>query len=142
VPRRRIVLLVEPDQTVRADFSHALESRGFEVWSAADGHAGLALARKHQPGVIVGDFPLVDGGDGHAGDGDGGDGGDLGFTTAVRRDDHLRDAVIITVTDRILTAKDSVAWQHSDRVLAKPIEPKRLAEEVAWAVGRGTPAGK
>jgi hypothetical protein len=59
----------------------------------------------------------------------------------VRRDDQLRDAVIITVTDRHLTEKDSVAWLHSDRVLAKPIDAARLAEEVAWAVDRSSPAG-
>jgi DNA-binding response OmpR family regulator len=128
VPRRRIVLLVEPDQRVRADFAFALEARGFQVWAAADGPSGLALARNHLPGVIVGDFPLAQA----AGS---------GFTTAVRSDAMLRDAVIITVTDRILTEKDSVAWLHSDRVLAKPIEASRLAEEVAWAVERKSPQG-
>jgi two-component system KDP operon response regulator KdpE len=128
VPRRRIVLLVEPDQRVRADFTGALEARGFEVWAAPDGPTGLALARTHFPGVIVGDFPLAQA----AG---------AGFTTAVRTDERLHDAVIITVTDRHLTEKDSVAWLHSDRVLAKPIEPERLADEVAWAVDRSSPAG-
>ena len=121
VPRRRIVLLVEPDQQVRADFAQALEARGFQVWSAPDGRGGLELARAHLPGVIVGDFPLT----AAAGS---------GFTTAVRTDALLRDAVIITVTDRILTEKDSLSWQHSDRVLSKPIEAGRLADEVAWAV--------
>jgi CheY-like chemotaxis protein len=127
VPRRRIVLLVEPDHRVRDDYVDALEARGFQVWAAPDGPGGLALAQAHLPGVIVGDFPLahVDG---------------SGFTTAVRTDERLRDAVIITVTARILTEKDSVAWQHSDRVLAKPIDGGRLAEEVAWAVERKSPA--
>jgi CheY-like chemotaxis protein len=129
VPRRRIVLLVEPDETVRADFAGALEARGFQVWEAADGPSGLTLAKTHLPGVIVGDFPLA-----HT--------AGSGFTTAVRADARLRDAVIITVTDRILTEKDSVAWQHSDRVLAKPIEGTRLADEVAWAVDRGSPTPK
>jgi CheY-like chemotaxis protein len=127
VPRRRIVLLVEPDQTVRADFARALESRGFQVWTCGDGQAGLELAKTHLPGVIVGDFPLAQA----AGS---------GFTTAVRTDEQLRHAVIITVTDRILTEKDSLAWQQSDRVLSKPIEPRRLADEVAWAVDRRSPA--
>ena len=35
------------------------------------------------------------------------------------------DVVIITVTDRILTAKDSPAWMNSDRVLSKPISGER-----------------
>lgn len=129
MPRRRIVLLVEPDASARADFAGALQARGFQVWSAADGRDGLELAREHLPGVIVGDFPLA------ASDG-------AGFTTAVRTDEQLRSAVIITVTDRQLTEKDSVAWQHSDRVLSKPIDAMRLADEVVWAVERRTPAGK
>ena len=127
MPRRRIVLLVEPDQSVRADYAGALEARGFQVWAAHDGPTGLALAKAHIPGVIVGDFPLAQA----AGS---------GFTTAIRTDERLRDAVIITVTARILTEKDSVAWQHSDRVLSKPMEAVRLAEEVAWAVERKSPA--
>ena len=61
MPRRRIVLLVEPDQTVRTDFAGALGARGFQVWAAHDGPSGLALAKTHLPGVIVGDFPLGQG---------------------------------------------------------------------------------
>lgn len=127
MPRRRIVLVVEPDDSIRAGFVHALEGRGYQVLTAPDGPSGLELAKQQLPGVIVGDFPL----DRAAG---------AGFTTAVRADRHLKDVVIITVTDRILTEKDSIAWQHSDRVLAKPVEPGRLADEVAWAVERKYPA--
>ena len=121
------MLLVEPDPAVRVDYLQALQERGFQVWSASDGPSALALAKTHLPGVIVGDFPLAPA----AGS---------GFTTAIRTDEDLRTAVIITVTARMLTEKDSVAWQHSDRVLAKPIEGSRLAEEVAWAVERKSPA--
>ena len=123
MPRRRIVLLVEPDRTVLGDFRAALESRGFQVWSAEDGAAGMRLARDHRPGVIVGDFPLDLP-------------GDSAFTQAVRTDPLLTDAIIITVTDRHRTEKDSAAWQHSDRVIAKPIDGTRLADEVAWVVER------
>ena len=113
---------------VRGDFARALESRGFQVWTAADGQSALELARRNLPGVIVGDFPLA----ATAGP---------GFTTAVRTDEQLRDAVIITVTDRVLTEKDSLAWLHSDRVLSKPIDAARLADEVAWATRRDPDGG-
>jgi two-component system KDP operon response regulator KdpE len=128
VPRRRIVLLVEPDPGIRSGFERALSARGFQVWTAADGSKALELARTHLPGVIVGDFPLAAS-------------GGSGFTSAVRTEEELRHAVIITVTHRQLTEKDSVAWQQSDRVLSKPIDADRLADEVAWAVERRSPVG-
>ena len=126
MPRRRIVLLVEPDPVTRSGFERALATRGFQVWTAADGSQALELARAQLPGVIVGDFPLTAG---------------VAFTSTIRTERELRSAVIITVTDRQLTEKDSVAWQQSDRVLSKPIAPERLAEEVLWAVDRRAPIG-
>jgi DNA-binding response OmpR family regulator len=118
------VLLVDPDASARAEFARALEARAFQVWDAPDESAGLALALEHRPGVIVGDFPLSRSSD---------------FTHAVRTQESLRSSVIITVTDRMLTERDSLAWQLSDRVLAKPIDPERLADEVAWVVEKMSP---
>jgi CheY-like chemotaxis protein len=123
VPRRRIVLLVEPDPETQSAFRVALEARGFQVWVASDGDTALDLVRQHAPGVIIGDFPI------ELGD------GEL-FTRLIRSDPQLQRALIITVTDRVLTGKDSLAWMNSDRVLYKPIPGERLAEEVAWAVDR------
>ena len=121
--RPRSVLLIEPDPDTQARVRSALEARGLEVWTAADGATGLALARAHLPGAIVGDFPIDMP-------------GESPFTSAMRRDDRLRDVVIVTVTSRNLTEKDSPAWMNSDRVLAKGIPPVRLAEEIAWALDR------
>jgi CheY-like chemotaxis protein len=126
VPRRRIVLLVEPDPVTRSEFERALAVRGFQVWTAANGPQALELARAELPGVIVGDFPLAAG---------------AAFTGTIRTEKALRSTVIITVTDRQLTEKDSDAWQQSDRVLSKPIDAERLAEEVSWAVDRRVPVG-
>lgn len=123
MPRRRVVPLVEPDPGTQTAFRDKLESMGFQVWAAADGASGLTLAREHVPDVIVGDFPIDVP-------------GESPFTAEVRRDERLSDTVIITVTGRLLTEKDSVAWLHSDCVLAKPIGPAWLAVEVAWAVER------
>lgn len=129
MPRRRIVLLVEPDSAVQNDFRAALEARGFQVLAADEPAAGLALARARQPGVIVGDFPMDVPGGG-------------AFTAEVRADPRLREAVIITVTARHLTGRDSPAWRNSDRVLSKPIAPERLAEEVIWALDRPRSVGE
>ena len=128
MPRRRIVLLVERDPVTCDAYEQALRARGFQVGRALDGGTALELARQTLPGVIVGDFPIdLPGG--------------MAFTAVLREDERFRKAIIITVTDRILTEKDSPDWMQSDRVLAKPIDPERLADEVAWAVESLRPTG-
>jgi DNA-binding response OmpR family regulator len=123
VPRPRLVLLIEPDPAVESAYRAPLEKAGYRVLCATDGPTALALAREHRPGVIVGDFPMPIEGEGP-------------FTVLVRRDERLSDVFIINVTDRLRTEKDSVSWLLSDRVLAKPIDGKRLLEEVQRAVER------
>jgi CheY-like chemotaxis protein len=53
VPRRRIVLLVEPDLEAQSAFRSALEARGFQVWAATDAASALAVAQERQPRVII-----------------------------------------------------------------------------------------
>jgi CheY-like chemotaxis protein len=123
------VLLVEPDLDMQERVRAELEERDIQVWTATDGSSGLALAREHLPGAIVGDFPMDVP-------------GESPFTSAVRKDERLRGVIIITVTGRNLTEKDSPAWMNSDRVLSKPIAPDRLADEIAWALDRpSAPSG-
>jgi CheY-like chemotaxis protein len=123
VPRPRLVLLIEPDPTVECSYRAPLEGLGYRVLVAKDGAEALAIAREQRPSVIVGDFPMPVPGEGL-------------FTVVVRRDEGLSDTFIINVTDRLLTEKDSVSWLLSDRVIAKPIDGRRLAEEVTWAMER------
>jgi two-component system, OmpR family, KDP operon response regulator KdpE len=125
LPRRRIVLLVEPDPAARDGFATALQARGFEVLAAPDGATARQLVRSGRPGVVIGDFPL---------------GPDCDFTKAVLADAGPGQPLIVTVTDRMLTEKHSAAWQMSDRVLAKPIDPERLTDEVVWMVERTGPS--
>ncbi len=47
------VLIVEPSVDEREVLRTALERRGLRIFEAAEAEVGLALAREHQPDVIV-----------------------------------------------------------------------------------------
>lgn len=57
------ILLVEDELSLALIVQDNLESRGFRVLHAADGQAGLALFREHQPDLVVADvmMPVLDG---------------------------------------------------------------------------------
>ncbi len=58
-PARKIVVIDDED-SVREVVRAYLEKDGFTVFTAADGRAGLALAERHQPDLIVLDLMLPD----------------------------------------------------------------------------------
>ncbi|MCO6451073.1 MAG: response regulator transcription factor [Caldilineales bacterium] len=57
------ILLVEDDAMIADPLIFGLQNEGFEVWRAANGHEGLALARSQQPDLILLDvmLPGIDG---------------------------------------------------------------------------------
>jgi two-component system KDP operon response regulator KdpE len=57
------LLLVATDGALRAQLASFLQSVGFQVLTATDGHAGLRLAYEHHPGLVLLDLelPALDG---------------------------------------------------------------------------------
>jgi CheY-like chemotaxis protein len=55
-----LILLIDHYEDGRFLMSLVLESAGFRVMSAANGHDALALARTHQPAAVVIDLELPD----------------------------------------------------------------------------------
>src|SRR3954469_22699910 len=57
------VLIVDDDDAVRGVFRRVLERAGWTVLEAANGSAGLALCRAHEPGLVLLDLrmPEMDG---------------------------------------------------------------------------------
>jgi DNA-binding response OmpR family regulator len=57
------ILLVEDDATLRETVAYNLRNQGYEVLTAADGYAALAVARREQPDLLLLDvmLPGIDG---------------------------------------------------------------------------------
>ena len=54
------ILVVEDEADCRELFAEELRRAGFVVYKAADGNAGIAMTREHDPDVIVLDLMLPD----------------------------------------------------------------------------------
>lgn len=53
VPDAVCILIVEDDPFLRKACASSLQQRGYDVLTAADGEAGLALARDQRPALIL-----------------------------------------------------------------------------------------
>jgi len=117
----RTILVVEDEPQIAALVRDYLQHAGFAVLHAADGEAGLTLARARRPDAIVLDLglPIVDG---------------LDVVRALRRDS--------TVPIVILTARgdetDRVAGLElgADDYVVKPFSPKELVARVRAVLRR------
>jgi CheY-like chemotaxis protein len=58
----KTILLVDDDQPLRALFGLILRRGGYDVIEADSGVAGLELARKHRPDLILSDIDMPGGG--------------------------------------------------------------------------------
>ena len=63
----RTVLVIEDKLEIRENTCELLELQGYEVIFAADGKAGLAMAKKHTPDIILCDIPDAGSANGYEG---------------------------------------------------------------------------
>ena len=54
----KTVLLIDDDNEIVASMRAVLESKGFRILSASDGNAGLAIAERETPDLIVVDMMM------------------------------------------------------------------------------------
>ena len=127
-PGRQRVLIVEDSPTIVSVVKYFLELEGFEVLVAEDGLAGLDLALREQPDVIVSDvqMPGMDG---------------VEMVKAIRADVRTAGARILMLTseDSIESETKGLAAGADDYIL-KPVEPRRLAARVKALLARARPA--
>jgi DNA-binding response OmpR family regulator len=123
---RALVLIVEDDPWIRDISTELLEDEGFAIASAADGQAGLEMAERLRPTVILLDLglPRMSGGE---------------FLTRLRESASLRETPVIIVTAQTEALADSVT-SLADGVLRKPVDLTELLERVqnAAAAARRT----
>lgn len=123
------VLLVEDNADNQAIYRLILEHSGFEVIQAWDGEEGVTMARKRMPDVILMDvsIPKLDG---------------LQATRILKADAATAGIPIIALTAHALRGdKDRAFDAGCDGYLSKPVEPKRVAEEVRRVLAQGAPVG-
>lgn len=117
------VLLVDDDAAFLKVHSLFLERAGYEVLTAQDGRAGLALARGRRPDVAVIDVIMGRPDEGFA------------LARALRADADLAHTKIVVVTAagkhyRMLFEPDE-QWLPVDKVLEKPIAGEDLVAEIS-----------
>ena len=123
VQGQKVVLLVEDNQDNLAVYRTFLEYVGYEVIVARDGVEGIAQAQTHHPNIILMDIsiPRIDGWE---------------ATERLKADDGTCGIPIIALTAHALDEDRQRAYNVGcDGYLAKPVEPRRVAEEVERLIG-------
>lgn len=117
----KTVLIVEDDDSIRETMRLALEMRGYQVATAANGKEGIALlAELPEPCLILLDLmmPVMDG---------------WGFVTEMSRDPRLGRIPVVVVT----AFTNQAAKIAARSVLAKPVPLDVLYETVRTYCGEG-----
>ena len=113
------LILIVDDNPANLDILQArLEANNYEIITAADREAGLAMAIKEKPDLISLDLMMP---------------GEWGprFYRKLRKDEELKDIPVIVVSgiDGDHAIRDAVAFVH------KPFDPDKLIEIVKNTIG-------
>lgn len=114
----QLILLVEDNEDNRAIYRTILTYGGFTVIEAIDGEEGIERARRDQPALILMDIsiPKIDGWE---------------ATRTLKHDDATKHIPIVALTAHALADDRARSVEVGcDAYLAKPVEPRRVLEEV------------
>jgi len=120
---KKTILLVEDNEDNLVVYRTILEHVGYSVIEARDGEEGVSRAREHLPDLILMDIsiPKLDGWE---------------ATQRLKSADSTRLIPIIALTAHALEEDRQKAVQVGcDGYLAKPVEPRRVVQEVERFVG-------
>jgi CheY-like chemotaxis protein len=119
------ILLVEDNLDNRTIYRTILEHRGYNVLEAEDGEMGIRMAREQSPALILMDIsiPKVDGWE---------------ATRILKADPQTAGIPVIALTAHAMAQDRAKAAEVGcDGYLAKPVEPRRVVEEVQRFLGPG-----
>ncbi|MEX1183918.1 MAG: response regulator [Gemmatimonadota bacterium] len=120
---QKTILLVEDNEDNLVVYRTILEHVGFRVFEARDGEEGVSRAQKELPDLILMDIsiPKMDGWE---------------ATQRLKADESTRAIPIIALTAHALEEDRQKAIQAGcDGYLAKPVEPRRVVQEVERFIG-------
>ena len=120
---RKTVLLVEDNEDNLVVYRTILEHVGYTVIEARDGEEGIARARAELPDIILMDIsiPKLDGWE---------------ATVRLKEDGNTADIPIVALTAHALEEDRAKAMRAGcDGYLAKPVEPRRVVQEVEKFIG-------
>ena len=124
------ILLVEDNEDNQAIYRVILEHHGYQVLQARNGEEGVRMAREQLPALILMDvsIPIIDG---------------LEATRLLKADSATSSIPIIALTAHAMHEdRERAHAAGCDGYLAKPVEPRVVAAEVArflLPVHEGTP---
>jgi len=117
------ILLVEDNEDNVTVYRTILEHSGYHVLEARNGEDGVRMAREEHPDLVLMDIsiPVLDGWE---------------ATRILKADESTRDIPVVALTAHALE-RDRVRAQEvgCDAYLTKPIEPRRVVEEVRRLLG-------
>jgi DNA-binding response OmpR family regulator len=117
-----LILVVDPDPDTRIILRTYFEHRHYRVVDCADGESGLALARQHNPDLVVGDLPT--------------DAPCRSPFTEALRTYAGSDAPILVYTASALPDEAELARGVADTVMFKPATPTEVLVEVERLLDR------
>ncbi|MGH7483352.1 MAG: response regulator [Longimicrobiales bacterium] len=126
--RRPLILVVEDEKNDWEIYGKMLWYNGYDVLYAADGEAGLKLARESPPDLVVADLilPKLNG---------------LELCVALKQDSRTRDIPVIMLTARARSEFEERSRKAGCALyLEKPTSPVTLLHEVEELIGRPPPA--
>jgi CheY-like chemotaxis protein len=121
----RRILLIEDNEDNRIIYRLTLSHFGYEVLEAVDGEGGIELAFESLPDLVLMDvsIPGIDGWE---------------ATKILKADERTAHIPIVALTAHALASDRERAHEVGcDGYLAKPIEPRRVVEEIERHLGPG-----
>lgn len=121
--RKKTVLLVEDNEDNLVVYRTILEHVGYQVIEARDGEEGVHRARSEEPDIILMDIsiPKIDGWE---------------ATERLKADGVTSRIPIVALTAHALEEDRAKAMRAGcDGYLAKPVEPRRVVQEVEKFIG-------
>ncbi len=126
--RRQTVLCIDDDRLVLGVCTNVLEARGYRVVMATHGRAGIAIAKKERPDLIILDI-MMPGMDGFE------------VCKQLRADPGLCHTPILIMTAMSLPDLEAKGIEAGATLsIRKPFNPDQVASTVDQVLGRSLPA--